>query len=239
MKAEIVERLPDQVRALLTELEEFANLSIGIELNTEPVSPTDPNPTRSAVRISHNRATIYVHSADVSSNSILHELLHVQRYWIEKVPLMRPLDESVEDNWKVTTLIEDSLEHLIIVPREADYAYEPFSYWNRTVEVNWQNYPWPGDTKLLRRYKCLLGWLSCCSLVTDEGVKSHVESCIRKDGMLSEAERFRKKIDRTINRKPSALSATLRFLKIPRTEVKLIRFDVQNRQLVEGKIPLI
>ena len=172
MKDDILKRLPDQVRGLLDEIEDFANLPVGIELNTEPISPTDPNPDRSSARISHDRATIHVQSADVPPNSILHELLHVHRYWVGGIPQIMPIGNS-DNQWKVTSQIENCLEHQIIVPREADYGFEPYSYWNRTVKILWERYPWPDPIEpSLRRDRCLLGWLSCCRLVTDEKVKS-------------------------------------------------------------------
>ena len=174
------------------------------------------------------------------AHGILHELLHVQRYWVEGVPQVMPIKDAPDNNWGVTSEIENCLEHQIIVPREADYGIEPYSYWNRTEEILWERYPWPDISEpFARRKVCLLGWLSVCRLVTDERVRSHAEFCLHEEGMLAEAERFRKKIFKTIHHKPSALSAAVRFLRIPRKDVLLVYMDVRNRQRVAKKIPLI
>lgn len=238
MKDDVLSSLPVSVRALFREIEDFARLPIGIEKNTHPPSSIDPNPQSPATEVSHDKATIYLRTIKTDSQGILHELLHIYRYWVEKIPRLIPVSND-NNNWGITSGIENDLEHLIIVPKEADYGYEPYSHWNYIVSANWSKYPWPDMTApFARRRNCLLSWLYCANLVTDQKVREHVKACLENEGLFAEAERFRKKIDTTIGHKPSALSTAVRFLKIPRNDVKMVYLDVQNRQRIEKKIPL-
>lgn len=65
----------------------------------------------------------------VMAQGVTHELLHIERYWMEHVPQLYPADRR---NWKNCAQMENALEHLVIVPREADYGFDPHRHWNET-----------------------------------------------------------------------------------------------------------
>ena len=114
----------------MNEIENFAKREIQVELDPRPVSPTEPNPDRPASQTNHNRATIFIRSEEsFQPQGILHELLHIHRYWVEAVPQVMPAkgDRNTDESWRITSQIENTLEHLVIVPREADYGFEPYS----------------------------------------------------------------------------------------------------------------
>lgn len=241
MERRLKEQLPVKVQRLVDDLERFADLEIGVKVDPNPVSTTDPNPDRLAADITQHHATILLRSEDdFPPHSVLHELLHVHRWWIERVPQVMPIkgSQDSDDRWSVTSQIENALEHLVIVPREADYGFDPFQYWNDTAKTIWGWYPWPDVTDpWARRKNCLLGSLSSAFLVNDVGVKQSAERCLREEGLLAESQRFTKKIGTVMNSKPHAVSAVLRFLKIPFEDVRLVGFDVKSRTRFSVEIP--
>jgi hypothetical protein len=66
----------------------------------------------------------------------------IQRYWIEHAPQLEPLLNH-ESNWDVTGRIENVLEHLVIVPREANFGFAPRPQWDEVARREWGAYPWP------------------------------------------------------------------------------------------------
>lgn len=230
-------RLPPNIIALVDRIENFARHEIAVEVDERPVSPTSPNPDRLAARVTERDATILLRSRDVfPPHDVLHELLHIERLWVERIPQVLPHPEAnrVTD----TGAIENALEHLVIVPREADYGFDPYPYWNETSRRNWQTYPWPATTNALaRRWNCLLGWLTVSQLVNDDRVKEHVERSLTEEGLLDEAKKFSARIVEKLASKPQAISAALRFLKIPPADVLIVRFDIQHERYEEVPIP--
>jgi len=94
-----------------------------------------------------------------------------------------------------------------------------------------------------RRKVCPLGWLTVSYLVNDQEVKSHVEECLREEclrpeGLLDgEPQRFSARIGEKLVSKPQAVSAVLRFLEIPRSDFRFVRFNVNNGSHEELPIP--
>lgn len=232
-------QLPSQVTDLVDRIEIFAGREINVVIDTRPVSPTDPNPDRLATEVTENSATIYLRErTKFPTHGVLHELLHIERFWIEGVPQILPLNDPTGSNLQVTSSIENTLEHLIIVPREEVYGFEPYSYWNETDGRLWSMYPWPSiPDAWARRKNFLLGWLSVSSLVTDPDVRGHVESCLKKEGLWEEALKFTEKIAKTIASKPRAISTVLRFVNIPLKDVQLVKFDVLQGKRIVIPIP--
>jgi hypothetical protein len=231
-------QLPSNIKGLVDRIEGFANREIAVEVDGRPVSPTSVNPDRLAAQVTHTSATILLRSRDVfPAHDVLHELLHIERFWVEGIPQVLPRNDP--SRITITGDIENAIEHLIIVPREAEYGFDPFSYWNETTCRNWASYPWPAMTNAwARRKSCLLGWLSASRLVNDQAVRRHVEECLAKEGLLDEGRRFSARIEAVLSSKPRAISAALRFLKIPRADVVAVRIDIKNSSHHEVLIPL-
>lgn len=225
--------------ALVDRIENFAGREIVVEVDTRPVSPSDPNPDRLAVEVDEKSAVLYIRAVDAfPHHGVVHELLHIERHWVEGIPQVLPLEDDA-NRLQITSHIENALEHQVIVPKEAEYGFEPFGYWNQTALRNWTQYPWP-DVKdaWARRKNCLLGWLTVSTLVTDQSVKDHVKACLRQERLSDEAEKFATKIGKTIGSKPQAVGIVLRFLKIPVDEVELVKFDVVREKRISIPIPV-
>ena len=79
--------IPPNVLSLMDDIEAFARTHISVERNTHPLSETDPNPLAPACSVTHTRGTIYLRDIEnIDVGGILHELLHIQRWWIEQIP---------------------------------------------------------------------------------------------------------------------------------------------------------
>jgi len=239
-------QLPLEIVTLVDSIESFAKREISIEVNTRPPSPTSPNPDSPVTRITPTEATILLRSRDLfRQHDVLHELLHIERMWVEQIPQLMARDDprilvSHGARSKIAGDIENALEHLVIVPREANYGFDPFPYWNETSRKNWSDYPWPAMTDTWRRRKaCFLGWLTVFYLVNDLEVKRHVEECLRDEGLLDEARRFSARIGEKLRvSKQQAQSAVLRFLEIPTTDFMSVRVNAKDGSHEAFPLPL-
>jgi hypothetical protein len=237
-------QLPRGVATLVERIESFAKREISVEVDNRPRSPTSPNPDSLAARVTPTSAMIVLRSKDVfPPHDVLHELLHIERMWVEGIPQLVPKHDPKGTRSKIANDIENALEHLVIVPREANYGFDPYPYWNETSRRNWVSYPWPALTDpWARRKACLLGWLTVSCLVNDEEVRSHVEKCLRQEEeggpvRLDEAKRFSARISEKLVSKPQAQSAVLRFLEIPTTDFMSVRFNVNDGTIEELRLP--
>jgi hypothetical protein len=165
MKAE---ELRGQVRGALSPdivtfmdgIERFAGRNIEFAFNNQP--PPDNYPNATAACILEDGARILLREGGlIEPQNILHELLHIHRYWVQHTPQLEPLVDH-ESNWEITRRIEDALEHLVIVPREANFGFAPRLQWHETAMLEWSAYPWPDNTEpQSRSLSTHLGWLAC------------------------------------------------------------------------------
>lgn len=229
LRGAVLESLPPAVRALLDEIESFAGQVVRFEKNPFPISQTNPNPLAPALACNNVSARVMLREGSLQdAQGILHELLHLRRFWVDGIPQLVPKVDN-EGNWGVTGSVENDLEHLVIVPREADYGFDPYPYWNATLTENWARYPWPEMTnKWARRKNLLLGWLSVAKICNDQALEEHARACLAKEGMLAEAQRFVTRVSKALPDKAKALAEVVSTLRIPRDDVRLLYIDIRT-----------
>jgi hypothetical protein len=231
MQLEFSQQLPPLAQALLVKIEAFARTEVMVKVEPRDVDPSDPNPDGPACRVDERSATIFIQDPlHFKPQGITHELLHIQRFWNEGVPQVLPKPPD-DDRLKITSHIENTLEHLVIVPREAKLGFEPFAHWNQTVAANWASYPWPNMSHPWTRQKnCLLGWLTASNLVSDKAIREHVENCLRAEGLLEAAVDLQRKVGLTLKNKARAVSHVIKALNIPQTDVELVQLDILRKK---------
>jgi len=236
MDAKFKSLLPENVRSLVDEIETFSETEISVTQDTTPPSPTLVGGHSISTTVNETEAVIFYHEeAHLIPYALLHELLHIHRYWVEMVPQLLPCRNG--NRVKITSQIENVLEHLIIVPKVAEYGFEPYSHWNDLALKVWQRYPWPEIPEgWPRRKNCLLHWLEVTSIVNDARAIQLAEEALREESLLEEAKKFEKKIKSVLFAKPLAISAAVRFLKIPREEVVQVYYDVRNREMLSREV---
>lgn len=239
MESSFLEKLGVDIQRLVQEIEKFAATEIQVRSTPMPTSASAQSPKAIALIASEHGATLLYRDADdFQPQAVLHELLHLRRYWIDFVPQIVPIDDPDGDKIKLANQIENTLEHLIIVPQEREYGFEPYAFYSETTRKNWQAYPWPAISEpWARRKHCLLTWLTTRLLVGDPAIERLARKCADEEGLLAEAEKFSEKIGRVLGSKEQCISTTIRFLQIPRHEAAMAYLDIKNKSLVNKPIP--
>ena len=228
--------LPANVLALMDEIEAFA----GMHLSVEPPHRAPKwrlNPDAEAIDIWHGGVTLFLKDTEnIDPRGVLHELLHIHRYWIERTPMLVPIGNA-KNQRQITSATENTLEHLNIIPREVDYGFDPYPYWNELSRELWSNYPWKTQTApFARRMMALFGKLDLNN-VTSADIIDTAQQCLQQEGLADEADKFDERIKSLINSKPRAVSCVFRFLNIPREEAHMVTLDVLNKRSIPRAIP--
>jgi hypothetical protein len=218
-------------------IEDFAGTKIEVRPNPNPISSLNPKPNAAELAISHEAAWILVRDT-VTGGDILHELLHVERYWMEQVPLLLPTDDH-QENSEILNDLNNTTEHLTIIPRQkALYGFDSSTYWNEVFHHNWSLYPWAEMTDPEpRRRNCLLLWLATEALTNDPEVETLARAALREEKLLYEAEQFRQRVHQLLHNKVRVLAACARFLRLPRNGLQLVYLDIRSRNRRVESVP--
>jgi hypothetical protein len=239
IRGQVRSELPDNVRCLMDGLEAYADQHINFAFNVRP--PPDSYPNAAACALEDAGATIFLREgASIIPQDILHELLHIQRYWIDRIPQLEPVQELADKagNWDVIACIENILEHLVIVPKEAGYGFAPREVWKKGALSEWSQYPWPTlEEPFSRRLGWIIAWLHC-DLLCDPAVTALAERCLATEGVLDEAKRIGRTVARRLPNKGKCLRTMMNAVGILRQEVRLAYYDVRAKKKRYEELPL-
>jgi hypothetical protein len=238
MESSFLEKLGTEIQRLVEEIEKFATTEIQVRPTPTPTSESAQSPKAIALIASQHGATLLCRDVgDFQPQAVLHELLHLRRYWVDFVPQILPVDDPDGEKIKLASQIENTLEHLIIVPQEHEYGFESYAFYAEATRKNWQAYPWPAISEpWARRKNCLLTWLTTRLLVSDPAIERLARKCANEEGLLTEAEKFSGKIGRVLGSKEQCISTTIRFLQIPRHEATMAYLDIKSQKVMRKPI---
>lgn len=239
MEQTFLRRLNADIRRLVEEIEAFAGTEIEVRPAPAPTRPGEREPKAAVLIASEHRATLLCRTdQEPPPQAVLHELLHLQRYWVERVPQFVPAADPDGEKTKIAHEVENALEHLIIIPREAGYGFNPYPAWNERARANWGAYPWPAVTEAwARRKHGLLSYLTTSFLVTDAQLKRLADEALAAERLLLEAQKFSQRITRVLTSKERCLSTAVRFLRIPREDAAMAYLDIKQRKLSHQPLP--
>lgn len=233
MNAEYLELLPAQAHKLVRQIEAYTKFPIDVLPHPHSADPNDPNPQAPACTVSESSATIYVREGS-TPQGIVHELLHIRRFLVDGVPRLFPAEDEALSPY--ASMIENALEHLVIVPLETSYGFEPYEHWNQTAMRNWSGYPWPHMTDpWTRQFNCLIGSLSARFLVTDGAVRRMVTDALEAEGLIPAATQLAKTVHAARSDKRRQVRTTLEQVGLPTAPFRLVQFDVRKgRQVIRS-----
>lgn len=233
-RAAVLAVLPEKSKDLLEKLESLAGREIAFAAYATPPDPSEVNPDAPATEMTAAGARILMRDGSaIPPQGVTHELLHVERYWMQGVPQLYPANPAF---FKNCGQMENAMEHMVIVPREADYGFEPFGHWNETYRRTWVGDPVPATMHPdIRRMKCLMGWLAT-QVISDDAVKDMMAKAIISAGHMDEAERFKKRMNEFIGSKEKMVQCLARFMKIPQGGVVLRYFNAQAGTIRDEKV---
>src|SRR5260221_1890573 len=148
--------LPGELHATVQEVEQLAGCEIAV---VPDAAASEFNSLQFGIEAGVCHATIAYRGDSVSRCAILHELLHLKRYWLDAVPILRPTASRYELEAQA---LEDFVEHLVIIPEERRFEEsESNAHWSAVTADNLAQMPRvsfassPGEVDSLQRIQFL------------------------------------------------------------------------------------
>lgn len=175
-------------------------------------------------------ATIYFLGADIDRRSMIHEALHIRRNWLEQVPRLMVADEVPDDFAIDVAGLENSLEHLTIVPIER--AYEP-----EAADAHWSSLydrllatPPAGHAKALRR-SLLSHWAMLQLALPHLRANETGRAALRSHGLTTAARKYVQAMKALQSDKRGQILCAIRHYDLPAEGLRIVRYVVADRRV--------
>jgi hypothetical protein len=139
--------LPGELQATVQEVEQLAGCEIGV---VPDAAASEFDSLTFGIEAGVCRATIAYRGDSISCCAIVHEVLHLKRYWLEGVPILRPTASRYQSEAQA---LDDLIEHLVIIPEEHHFAEaESNAHWSAVMRAKVAELPTVGQRDGLGRF---------------------------------------------------------------------------------------
>lgn len=235
MELHFLSRLPQPIQDLAAEIEQAAGLPIAVVQEDDGEVPVDSPSKVVWTTVTESEATIFFfRDSDWDPEYVLHELLHIQRYWVEATPqlepALRPDLRGNDGNWQITAMLDNALEHLIIWPRMRAFGYRPEVYMTLIAD-QWARRVY-GDipSRELFITENATEWLQVSRVVSSRPIRKRMLRRLQRDGVLDVCQRFSDAIDEFVQDKREMVRTALDVLGAPRELYMLKVVDPRSRR---------
>jgi hypothetical protein len=146
MKPRFFAMLPGELQAVVREVEQLAGCEIAVVPNA---AANDFDSLAFGVDGGLCEATIAYRGDSPSRCAIVHEVLHLKRYWLDAVPMLRPTTSfglAAARHEAEATVLNDFIEHLVIIPEERRFAEaESNAHWSVVMAAQLAELPTVGS----------------------------------------------------------------------------------------------
>jgi hypothetical protein len=177
-------RLSSDVKSIVNEIEGYIQKEIVIEYGSNPFAS-----------VNVNSAVIFIPNSDYFSDEpILHELLHLKRYYLEGASQVK-VDDLFRDKVHIDCVnsIDNNIEHLAIIPVEIAMRPKRREYWIDAVRENIfklqslsKNNLREGDI-INRNFNTIFIWVFLRHIIKDYELEALVKSLLGSFGAVEKA----------------------------------------------------
>jgi hypothetical protein len=193
-----------------------------------------------ACEINKSSAKILIpHKNYFPNDSVYHELLHLRRLSIEKVPRILVCDDY--DRWTPElesglVSLDNDIEHFFIVPDELRKYPDRYSYWENKVLYVLQNFENLGLIKDDQKRRVLINWAFANFVFPDDNIIEAANLAVQKMKIEKHAHEFLSQISDVIASKEALVEVFFKYLSIP-IEVGCLEYlDFENKTSNEKKL---
>ncbi len=233
MDADFVERLPADIRDFVSLIEDGIDAEISVSVD-ERRAARDLERRGLGCYVDEVRAEISIPTPQhFPPASVFHELLHIHRFLIERVPQIAIHD----DHWDCSpefedalTVLDNHLEHLLIIPRELERWPERSSYWEQRVTRNLNELPNANITPEDRNRWALLQGLFVRYVLENSAAACELANVvIEQFGLEQQANEFFDAVLPVLASKEATVETCFAQLRLPAERAGLKYIDIRNR----------
>ena len=169
----------------------------------------------------------------ICPGQITHELLHFEQIYCLGVPMLEALPSLKSFFLAITGLIE----HLVIVPLEADYGFANPEKWNESTLRNWNLFLLEEEPDFVKSWRLIETWLSCNELGSDQAIIDTVTSYLIANDGLSQATKLHSDVMGNLEERPMVVAIICQAMGIDTARLSLQKIDLLTHSYQPVDIP--
>jgi hypothetical protein len=230
MIADYFDKLSPWTQRRVDAIEKSIGFDIEVKVDTSRAGRYVGEPDPLACSVSRTSATLILPSPDHFPNeSVLHEVLHIERFLVHDVPQL----EACDAHWspqleKGLTNLDNMLEHLLIVPQELNVYPNRREHWARIIRLQLQELE---QAPVTEQEKIVLAGCSLAfvlHVLSDKTLEDQVRSELARLTFAAQVESVAELINASLNSKESMANICISHLNMDRHWVCL-RYLRQDR----------
>jgi hypothetical protein len=237
MQAEFLDRLSPEVRALVEALERASGVEVTVSIDAGRAGHGPEGKGILACNIEPQAVSLLTPTTDYfPDGAVVHELLHVRRLLVERVPR---ISDNVEFGaWHpglggYLTDLDNALEHLVIVPEELSLRPERVDHWGGVMATVWSGrLAQVKDAEDQRRW-ALLHWAFMRHVVPTSAAMAAAVSTLQRLGLTAEADEFYTRLVPKLGAKERAVRVCFDHLRLPLGAATLEYLDCRTGKTME------
>lgn len=232
MKKEYINHLPQDIIRLVQEIESHIDDEIHVKVD-------EARSYRLACEVDKHGAAILTHMRDYfPEDSVLHELLHIRRICLNKVPQLVVCDSF--ENWTPeleTGLkpLDNNLEHLIIVPEELEYRPDRKEYWKSRIINKIETFDNQIGVNQNQAFDALIYWVFIHHVLKDDDLIIKIDEIMSLD-LKNISQEFHNKIISYLDSKEKLVKFCFDYIDFSDQAVCLEYIDCKNNSSYKNSL---
>ena len=229
MQPEYLDRLPDDLRALVVVTEQAIGFAVEVVVDPGRARgiPGQDDPMACEVDWSHARM-LTAAPEQFRASSVFHELLHIRRFLVEGAPML--VDRSDYEPWSpaigtALTKHDNAFEHLVIVPLELVRYPGSRQHWEAVMARTWNDIAAGRGDEVARRQLGLANWAFLQRVLPDSPSIPFARATLEASHGLEHAERFCQALFPALGDKEAAIRVWFEYQNIPLEMASLRYFE--------------
>jgi hypothetical protein len=240
MEHQYLDRLSPDIRTLVNEVEQSSGIEIEVKVDPSRARGVPDQPDPLACEVNQYGAQVLLPKADYfPDGSVLHELLHIQRFLSHGIPRIVAHDDF--DGWTPDLdaeliSLDNNLEHLIIVPEELRRRPPRRAHWERILGRVFDELPSLRLSEGDRLRQALINWAFICHVLPESRVIERARAVIQGFGLQDRAQRYVDVIVQSLDSKEKVVAVAFQHLQLRLESASLEYLDSRTGRSHE--IPL-
>ena len=219
MQLDYFNRLDGVVRSLVEEIEARIGFEITVKLDSASQLPKSSEPRGLRCEVDQYKAEIASASVDYfPDSSVFHELLHIRRFLVDGIPKLTVCEDYEPWTPRLESAIlhlDNSLEHLVIIPIELRQFPDRRAYWEKRFEAQTRRLFTGELSETDRRWMASLVSVSVEHLGLGREAREAADIVVQRFGAKSLTRVYQEALAATISSKEHLARATFDCFELP------------------------
>jgi hypothetical protein len=194
MESIYLDKLNGNNQSLVKEIEKY----IGVEIIVE----REPERKNMGCDMENIPKILTPVETDFRNSSVYHELLHIHRIWVQRIPLIVVCGEESSSDWERgdrLSRVDNNIEHFVIVPEEIKRFSKRKCYWEERIKIFLNKFDSLDSDQ--KEWNALINWAFIEHVLPDSDLKKDANRLVKKLDIADRANSFMQDIRSSINNK--------------------------------------